>query len=144
MAERFTSWRNPPDAELRAMLADRPVIAMVGASPRPDRPSHEVMAALLAEGYEVIPVNPTVPEVLGRACHPSLRDIPRRVDVVDVFRRSEAVPAIAEEALRRGKIKVFWMQLGIRSAAARELLVPHGIAVVEDRCLKVEHRRRVA
>ncbi|MFI5372632.1 MAG: CoA-binding protein [Candidatus Eisenbacteria bacterium] len=142
MAERFTSWRNPPDAELRAMLADRPVIALVGASPRPNRPSHEVMTALLAEGYEVIPVNPSLTEVLGRVCHPSLRDIPRRVDLVDVFRRSEETPPIAEDAVAIGA-RVLWLQLGVVNEEAWRVARGGGLTVVMDRCLIVEHRRLI-
>jgi hypothetical protein len=130
------------DSVIDAILKSMKRIAVVGLSSNPARPSHDVAAYLQRAGFEVIPVNPAESgEILGQKVYADLASVPGDIDVVDVFRRSEAVPEIAEEAVRRGKIKAFWMQQGIRSAAARELLVRHGISVVEDRCLKVEHRR---
>jgi len=137
-----SGWRNPPDAELTAILESRPVIALVGASARPDRPSHEVMAALLEMGYEVIPVNPNERTVQGLVCHPSLREIPKHVDVVDVFRRPEETPAIAHDAVAIGA-RVLWMQLGVVNAEAARIAGQGGLTVVMDRCLIVEHHRLI-
>ena len=117
-------------------------IAVVGLSADPARPSHEVAAYLQQQGYEIVPVNPAGGTILGAKVYPDLTAVPGDLDVVDVFRRSEAVLPIAEEAVRRGRIKAFWMQLGIRNEQAAQLLREHGIAVVQDRCMKVEHQRR--
>jgi uncharacterized protein len=115
-------------------------IAMVGLSSNPFRPSHFAALYLIAEGYEVIPVNPREKEVLGRTSYPSLSAIPGRVEVVDIFRESAAVPAIVEEAIAI-KAKVIWMQLGVihNEAAARARAA--GLEVVMDRCMKIEHAR---
>ena len=142
MEEGFDNWRNPPDADLRVLLEDRPVIALVGASPRPHRPSHQVMAALLDQGYEVIPVNPGVREVLGRTCYPGLRELPRRVDLVDVFRRADETPAIARDAVAIGA-QALWLQLGVVNEDAWRIARDGGLMVVMDRCLIVEHRRLI-
>jgi predicted CoA-binding protein len=136
------AWRNPPDAELIAILEGRPVIALVGASARPDRPSHEVMAALIGMGYEVIPVNPNEREVQGRVCYPSLRELPKRVDLVDVFRRPEETPPIARDAVAIGA-RVLWMQLGVVNPESARIAQQGGLTVVMDRCLIVEHHRLI-
>lgn len=135
-----SAYRVPSDAELRAVLAARPVVAMVGASSRPERPSHGVMAALLEQGYDVLPVNPGEPEVLGRPCVPSLLELPRRVDLVDVFRRPDATPAIARDAVAIGA-RVLWLQLGVVNDEAYRIAHEAGLMVVMDHCLIVEHRR---
>ena len=142
MSEIASDFQNPSDAELRALLLDRPVIALVGASVRPTRPSHEVMAALLEEGYDVIPVNPNEREVLGRVCYPSLRELPRPVDLVDVFRRAEETPPIAREAVAIGA-RTLWLQLGVVNEEAARIARSAGLTLVMDRCLIVEHRRLV-
>ena len=115
-------------------------IAMVGLSSNPFRPSHFAAIYLLAEGYNVIPVNPREKEVLGRACYASLRDIPGPIEVVDIFREPSAVPAIVEEAIAKGA-KVIWMQLGVIHEAAAERARKAGLEVVMDRCMKIEHAR---
>src|SRR5205085_2101947 len=102
----------PPDDVLRALLAARPRIALVGASNRPERPSHGVMRELLDARYDVVPVNPALDQVLGRRCHPDLAAIPGRIDLVDVFRRAEATPDIARQAVEIGA-RVLWLQLGV-------------------------------
>jgi predicted CoA-binding protein len=130
----------PSDEEIRRILRDCKTVAVVGCSPRSDRDSHEVAAYLRAAGYRVIPVNPNETEILGERCYPSVDAIPEAVDLVDVFRRSEDVPPIAEAALRKG-VRAFWMQLGIRHAESAARLRAAGVAVVEDRCTKVEHAR---
>ncbi|HEY3357162.1 MAG TPA: CoA-binding protein [Polyangia bacterium] len=117
-------------------------IAVVGLSANPARASHAVAAYLQRQGYEIVPVNPEGGTILGQQVYPDLSAVPGDIDIVDVFRRPEAVPAIAEEAVRRGGIKVFWMQLGIQHEEAARLLREHGITVVQDHCLKVEHQSR--
>jgi len=128
--------------EIGSILASMRRIAVVGLSPSPDRPSHEVASYLKRQGYTIVPVNPGEEAILGEKAYPDLRSIPGDLDVVDVFRRAEAVMPIAEEAVRRGGIKVFWMQLGVRNEEAARLLQQHGIAVIQDRCLKIEHESR--
>ena len=116
-------------------------IAVVGLSSNPMRPSYGVAEYLKTAGYRIIPVNPNETEVLGEKAYARLEDIPEQVDVVDVFRRAEEVPAVAESAIRIGA-RVLWMQLGIENAAAAEKARAAGLVVVEDACLLVEHKRR--
>jgi len=132
----------PPDAVVRAILAAKPVIAIVGASSNPARPSHGVMAGLLDAGYDVIPVNPAEGAILGRTCYPDLASIPRRVDVVDVFRRREHLAGVAREAVAV-KARVLWLQLGLSDAEAERIGREGGLAVISDRCTWVEHQRLV-
>ncbi len=117
-------------------------IAMVGLSSNPYRPSHFAAIYLLAEGYNVIPVNPRESEILGRKCYPTLTaaamDFP--IDVVDVFRASKDVPPIADEAIAIGA-SVLWMQLTVINDVAAEKAVAAGLDVVQDRCMKIEHAR---
>jgi uncharacterized protein len=115
-------------------------IAMVGLSSNPFRPSHFAAIYLIAEGYDVIPVNPRESHVLGRQCYPTLAAIPGPVQVVDIFREPAAVPAIVEEAISIGA-KVVWMQLGVIHNAAAERARNAGLEVVMDRCMKIEHAR---
>jgi predicted CoA-binding protein len=116
-------------------------IAMVGLSSNPFRPSHFAAIYLLAEGYDVIPVNPRESEVLGRKCYPSLSAIPAPpVEIVDIFRDPSAVPDIVEEAIAVGA-KVVWMQLGVIQEEAAERAREAGLEVVMDRCMKIEHAR---
>src|SRR5882672_9548610 len=103
---------NPTDDQLQEILAATQTIAVVGASSKEDRPSHGVMKILIAAGFRVIPVTPRETTVLGRAAFPSLADIHQRVDIVDVFRRPDETPAIADQAVDIGA-KVLWLQLGI-------------------------------
>ncbi len=117
-------------------------IAVVGVSKNEEKPSHQVPKYLIEHGYNVIPVNPTVTEVLGRKCYPSIADIPERIDIVDVFRKSEDVPAVVDDALKKKDgIKVFWMQLGIHNEDAERKAKENGIDVVYNRCMMVEHER---
>ena len=142
MDEFSAGWRNPPDAELRALLDERPVIALIGASSRSERPSNEVMAALLEQGYEILPVNPNEPKVLGQRCYPSLLELPKRVDLVDVFRRAGETPPIARDAVAIGA-RALWLQLGVVNEDAWRTAREGGLMVVMDRCLIVEHRRLI-
>ena len=115
-------------------------IAIVGLSPNELRPSHFVGFYLQRHGYRVIPVNPRETEILGQRSYPSLADIPEHVDVVDVFRQPDAVPAIAEEAVAIGA-GALWLQFGVISPEGAAIARRGGLGVVMDRCLKVEHAR---
>ena len=130
----------PSDVELRRILADTRTIAMVGASSDPAKPSHGIMKYLLDAGYHVIPVNPKETEVLGQRAVASLRDITEPVDVVDVFRKSEDTPAIADDADAMGA-KVLWLQLGISSDTAAAKALAGGLQVVMNMCMGAAHRR---
>jgi uncharacterized protein len=121
------------------ILRDARTIAIVGASPRPGRPSHDVMRYLLAQGYDVIPVRPDgCEEVLGVPCAATLAEIDRPIDLVDVFRRAEATPAHAREAVEVGA-GALWLQLGIVSAESRAIAEAAGLDYVEDLCTAVVH-----
>jgi len=128
------------DAEMKRLLEQTQSIAVVGLSSRPERPSHGVARYLIAQGYRVIPVNPTVDEVLGLKSYPDLKAIPEPVDVVDIFRRSEHVPPIVEQAIEIGA-RAVWMQLGVVHEEAAARAEAAGLIVVMDRCIAVEHRR---
>jgi len=132
--------QNPPDAELRRLLTDARTIAVVGASSSPDRPSHGIFGRLLAAGYRVIPVNPNESLVQGQKAYASLRDIPEPVDIVDVFRRPEHTPAIADDAVAIGA-KVLWLQSGIWNDEAAVRAGAAGLVVVMDECIGVAHSR---
>ncbi len=130
-----------PDAWIADILKSVRRIALVGASPRPERPSHEVMAFLLSRGYEVVPVNPgqAGKEILGRPVHASLADIPEPVDMVDIFRNSEAAGAVVDEALKLDPPpRVIWMQIGVRNDEAARRAEQAGLKVVMNRCPKIE------
>ena len=114
-------------------------IAVVGLSPDPRRDSHRVARYLQEQGYRIIPVNPTVQEVLGEKSYPDLRAVPERVDLVDIFRRPEFVPEIVDQAIEVGA-RIVWMQLGITHEAAARRAEQAGLTVVQDRCAMVEHR----
>ncbi len=116
-------------------------MAVVGISDNPERPSHVVARYLKERGFRIVPVNPFLSEVLGEKAYPSLSDVPVKIDLVDVFRKSEEVPALAEEAVRIGA-RFFWMQEGVVSEAARDRLERAGISVVMDLCIKKELARR--
>jgi uncharacterized protein len=123
------------------ILRDAKTIALVGASPNPHRPSHDVMRYLLTQGYRVIPVRPPdVDEVLGVRCVSSLLDIEEPIDLVDVFRHEEAAPGHAREAVEAGA-KAFWLQLGLHSPEARRIATEAGLDYVEDLCTAVVHGR---
>lgn len=128
------------DAGLRRILERCRVVALVGLSPKEDRPSNIVARYLMAHGYTVVPVNPGQREILGLPCYASLRDIPGKVDLVDVFRKAEDVPPIAEEAVAVGA-QCLWLQLGIRHDEAAARAAAAGLDVVMDRCTKIEHMR---
>jgi uncharacterized protein len=124
------------------ILAETRTIALVGASPRPERPSNSVMRYLLEEGYRVIPVRPRRREVLGIPCVESLAEIDEPIDLVDVFRRAEFCPDVAEQAAAAGA-KALWLQLGIVSPEARAIAERAGMEYVENACTAVVHRHSV-
>lgn len=130
------------DASIEQILTRYRRIAMVGASPRPDRPSHGVMRRMLAAGYDVVPVNPEADEVLGIPCAPDLAAAAERgpLEIVDVFRRPVNVPPVVDEAIAHGA-RVVWLQSGIRAPEAAARARAAGLAVVEDRCIAVEQAR---
>ena len=125
---------NPSDEQLRKLLTTAKTIAIVGASGSPDKPSHNIMARLQRAGYKVIPINPRETEILGEAAYATLRDIPVPIDIVDVFRRPEDTPAIADEAVAIGA-KALWLQKGIASEEAAARATAGGLAVVMARCI---------
>ena len=130
-----------PDIEtLRRILAETRVIAVVGLSAEWHRPSYFAARYMQEHGYRIVPVNPKYDRILGERCHPSLADIPDRVDMVDVFRRTEDVAPIARQAIAIGA-KVLWQQLGVINEEADRLAREHGLDAVMDRCVKIEHAR---
>ena len=128
------------DAELSAIL-DLDPIAVVGCSSTPGKDAHEVPRYMQDHGYEIIPVNPYADEVLGRETYDSLADVDEAIDVVNVFRPSDEVAGIVDETLERDDVDVIWTQLGISDDEAAATAEADGRRVVQDRCLKVEHRR---
>jgi hypothetical protein len=136
------------DEEIKKLLSNK-VIAIVGLSDNPTRPSYTVAEYLQSKNYKIIPVNPKVDTVLEEKAHKSLLEIPehlqKQIDIVDIFRRPEHVPPIVREALelkkRFGNLKAVWMQLGIINKEAAEEARKGGLSVVMNRCLKIEHTR---
>ena len=115
-------------------------VAVVGLSPRPDRPSYRIASYLKEQGYRIIPVNPKAKEILGEPCHPDLASIPEPVDVVNIFRRSEEVLPIVEVAIKIGA-KAVWMQEGVMNEEAAAQARKSRLLVVMDRCMLKEHRK---
>jgi uncharacterized protein len=128
---------NEPDV-IAGMLAGK-TIAVVGLSDDPMKPSHYVSAYMQAAGKRILPVNPSIERVLGETSYASLRDLPERPDVVNVFRLPKAIPAIVDEMIELGLTDI-WVQQGIRNEDAAAKAEAHGIRVVMDRCIMVEHR----
>jgi predicted CoA-binding protein len=124
--------------KIRRILEDSKTIAVVGLSPKPQRPSHLVARYLLAAGYTIIPVNPGQDIILGLPCYPNLRAIPMPVDLVDIFRRPEAVLPVVEEAIAIGS-RFIWMQEGIVNDEAAAKAEAAGLEVIMDRCTMVDH-----
>ena len=128
------------DHELKSILESSKTIAVVGLSDKPDRDSYRVAEYLQEHGYRIIPVNPAVAEVLGQRSYASVADIPEPVDVVDIFRKPDAVGPIVQEAIAAGA-RVVWLQLGVVNESAAAAARAAGLQVVMDRCMKIEHRR---
>jgi predicted CoA-binding protein len=116
-------------------------IAVVGMSKNEDKPAHYVPKYLIDHGYNVIPVNPTATEILGRKSYPTVSSIPDKIDIVDIFRRSEDVPSVVEDTIKKEDIKVIWMQEGIYSKEAEKMAREKDISAVYNRCMMAEHRR---
>ena len=128
------------DDELRSIL-ELDIIAVVGCSATPGKAAHDIPQFMHERGYDVIPVNPYADEILGREPYDSLADVEEPVDIVDVFRPSDEVAGIVDEALDRDDVAVVWTQRGIRDPQSGERVEDAGRKYVEDRCLKVEYRR---
>jgi hypothetical protein len=133
---------NPPSEAVRTILNQYKTIAIVGLSPKPERDSHKVARYLKEQGYAIVPVNPGQKEILGALSYPNLKAIPFPVDIVDVFRRPEAIPPIVDDAIEMGA-KVVWMQLGIANNRAAEKAREAGLQVVMSKCIKIEHMNMV-
>ena len=131
---------NATSEELRRILRTYKTVAVVGLSDRPDRDSHRVAAYLQQHGYRIVPVNPNVATVLGEPAYPGLREVPAPVDVVDIFRKPDAVPEIVEDAIAMGA-RVIWMQEGIAHNAAADRARAAGLEVVMNKCMLKEHRK---
>lgn len=130
------------DETLRLALMGARNVAVVGLSDNPSRPSYGVAKYLQSEGYRIIPVNPMITEVLGEQAYPDLISVPDPIDMVDIFRRSEDVGPVVDEAITKG-VQVVWMQLGIANEEAAARARDAGITVVMDRCAKIEHARLI-
>lgn len=130
------------DAAIRKILETSRTIAVVGASENPNRDSNSIMRFLMNRGYDVYPVNPQYERVLGRKCFPDMASVPVPIDIVDVFRTPEAVPAIVDEAIAV-KAKVLWLQFGVIHEEAARKAEQNGIQVLMDHCIAVDHRRLI-
>ncbi|MCT9096440.1 CoA-binding protein [Haloarchaeobius sp. HME9146] len=130
------------DTNLREVL-EYDTVAVVGCSNSPGKAAHDIPKYLQSHGYRIVPVNPFADEILGEPTYDSLADVEEEIDVVDVFRPSEEVAGIVDEALARDDVKVIWTQLGIRDDDAAKKAEDAGIQVVQDKCMKVEHSRLV-
>lgn len=128
------------NSEIDEILKTSRTIAVVGLSPKNDRPSYRVAEYLKAQGYRIFPVHPTADEILGEPVYRRVEDIPEPIDIVDVFRKSEDTPPVAESAVR-AQAKVLWLQLGIENDVAASIAETAGLQVVQNRCLKIEHER---
>ncbi len=131
-------------SEILQLLETAKAIAIVGLSPKANRPSNMVGRYLIAAGFSVFPINPGQNEVLGEKCYPSLEALPFSVDIVNIFRKSEGVMPIVEEALTLHKPpKAIWMQQGIKNEEAAQLARSKGILVIMDRCIKIDHENLI-
>lgn len=132
------TWENPTNETMKEILETAQTIAVVGLSANPERTSHQIAKIMQENGYRIIPVNPTLDEVLGEKAYPSLAAIPDQVDIINVFRRPEHLPQIAKEAALTD-CKVFWAQQGVVNEEAYHYLKEQGFKVIMDRCIKVVH-----
>ena len=132
----------PSDQELRSILGDARTVAVVGLSSNPDRPSYEVAEFLQDRGYRIVPINPNETEVLGERAYASLLEVPEEVsiDVVDVFRRAEQTPEVAQQAVAR-RAKVLWLQEGIANDDARRIGEDAGLTVIMGVCIRKQKQR---
>lgn len=128
------------DRDVRDILCGAKTIAVVGISPKEENPSHKVAKYLIEQGFKVIGVNPNCEQILGVKCYPDLKSIPEHVDVVDIFRKADAIPAIVDEAIEIGAGTV-WMQLGLEHEESAQKARNAGLKVVMNKCTKIEHSR---
>ncbi len=128
------------DGKIRKILETTRTIAVVGLSSNPAKISHQVAAYLKSQGYRIIPVNPTADTILGEQAYPDVLSVPEPVDVVQIFRPPQDVPPVVEQAIQKGA-KAVWMQQGIAHAEAAAQAEAAGLLVVQDRCMRTEHRR---
>src|SRR5438309_8470127 len=131
---------NATSGEIAQILKTAKTIAVIGASLKPERPSHWISVYLKEHGYSVIPVNPGHTEILGDKCYKSLSEIPEPVDIVDIYREPKAVPGIVDEAIAK-KAKVVWMQQGIVHNAAAQKAKAAGLNVIQNKCIYQEHAK---
>ncbi|WP_041698564.1 CoA-binding protein [Thalassoporum mexicanum] len=130
----------PDDKKIQQILTEAKTIALVGYSPKPARPSYQIGRFLKQAGYKVYPVNPIIKEIDGEQCYRSLREVPKPIDIVNVFRRSEFLPEIIEQAIAINA-KTIWAQLDIYDQAAAERAIAAGLNVIMDSCIKIEYLR---
>lgn len=128
--------------DIHSLLKNTKTIAVVGLSDKPGRASHDVSRYMQSQGYRIIPVNPGCTEILGQKCYPDLKSIPESVDMVNVFRKAEDCMPVAIDAVAIGA-KSLWLQLGIVNEEAGQYAKNHGLTVVMDRCLMIDHKRQV-
>jgi len=132
----------PQDMVTKKLLETVKIIAMVGLSPKEEKPSNRVAKYMKAAGYRVIPINPQHEEILGEKSYKTLADIPDKVDVVDIFMRAENVVPVVEEAVKLTP-KAVWLQLGIINDEAKAIAKKKGVAFIQDKCIKIEHERPI-
>ncbi len=138
-SERNT-WQNPSPEDIAKLLEEAATVAVVGLSAKTDRASHRVAKYLKSRGYEIIPVNPRETEILGEKSYPDLASIGKKIDIVDVFRKSEDTPPIVKEAIAVGAGAI-WLQEGIISQKSYDMAREAGIPIVMDRCMYKEHKK---
>src|SRR5690625_3764495 len=138
LKRRISMIKNPSNEEIKQILTEAKTIAVVGLSANPERTSYQIASEMQKEGYKIIPVNPTIDEVLGEKAYDSLTEIDESFDIINVFRRPEHLPAIAKEAAKTN-CKVFWAQQGIKNEEAYDYLKERDFTVIMDLCIKVAH-----
>lgn len=131
-------WKNPGNEVIKGILESSKTIAVVGLSDNEDRTSYQISKAMQKNGYKIIPVNPMIEEALGEKAYDSLEDIEEKIDIINIFRRSEFLPEIAQAAVET-KCKVFWAQQGIINEKAYKYLKEYDFTVIMDLCIKVAH-----
>lgn len=136
-------YKNPSDAVISQILQQAKTIAVVGCSAKPDRASHQIAAYLMAQGYQVFPIHPQADTILGQKTYASLADVPVAIDIVNVFRKPEFTPSIAQEAADIGA-KTLWLQLGIRNDNAAAIAESHGLTCVMDNCILIKHQALIS
>ena|SRR5690625_201568 len=132
------TWENPSNEDIATILENSKTIAVVGLSNNPERTSYQISKAMQSVGYKIIPVNPMVDEVLGEKAYASLTDVEEPIDIINVFRRSEYLLEIANDALQTNS-RIFWAQQGVINEAAHKLLKENDFTVIMDLCIKVAH-----